>query len=133
MAEARLCVELDESKPEFQRPKGSLSGGPPTVRKDVTLFSLVPKWSGLDLGDPIEKTFTSIEGAAYILKWEVSDKFSISVLKLSDADRLFYNGCTETYEKNVTCQMFKRVFSQKFKFTHTDQYNFMRLHTARQM
>ena len=64
VAEARLVAELEKSKPEIQRLKESLSGGPPTVRKNLSLVSLVPKWSGLDSGVPIEQFVTSIEGAA---------------------------------------------------------------------
>ena len=72
-----------------------MSGGNPTVRKDLSLVSLVPKWSGLDSGVPIEEFFFSIEGAAYIGKWEESDQIRIAVLKLTDAARLFYNGYPE--------------------------------------
>jgi len=68
MTEARLRAELEESKAEIQRLKESMSGGPLTVCKDLSLVSLVPKWSGLDSGVPIEEFFTSIEGAAYIGK-----------------------------------------------------------------
>ena len=132
MTEARLRAELEESKAEVQRLKESLSGGPPTVRKDVSLVSLVPKWSGLDSEVSIDEFITNIEGAAYIGKWEESDQIRIAVLKLTDASRLFYNECPELYEKKVTWQMFKSVFSQRFKDTHTDQHNFMRLQTARQ-
>jgi hypothetical protein len=64
-----LRAELEESKAEVQRPMERLSGGPPTVHKDLTLVSLVPKWSGLDSVIPIEEFFASIEGAAQIGKW----------------------------------------------------------------
>ena len=63
---------------------------------------------------------------------EESDQIRIAVLKLTDAARLFYNGCPELHEKNVMWQMFKSVFSQRFKDTHTDQRDFVRLQTARQ-
>jgi len=132
MAEARLRAELEESKAEIQRLKESLSGGPPTVHKDLSLVSLVQKWSGLDSEVPIYEFFTSIEGAAYIGKGEESAQIRIAVLKLTDAARLFYNGCPELHEKNATWQMFKSVFSKRFRDTHTDQHNFMRLQTARQ-
>jgi len=67
MAEARLRAVIKESKAETQRPKERLTGGPPTVHKDLSLVSLVPKWSGLDSAVPIEEFFASIEGAAHIL------------------------------------------------------------------
>jgi len=73
----------------------------------------------LDLAVPIEEFFTSIDGATHIGKLEESDQIMIAVLKLTDAARLFYNGCPELHEKNVTWQMFESVFSQRFKDTHT--------------
>ena len=132
MAEARLREELEESKAEIQRLNESLSGGQPTVRKDLSLVSLVPKCSGLDSEVPIEKFFTSFEGAVYIGKWEESDQIRIAFLKLTDADRLFYNGCPEFHGKKITWLMFKSVVCRKFKDTHTDKRTFMRLQTARQ-
>jgi len=62
MAEAQLRAELEESKAEIQRLKEFLSGGNPTVRKDLSLVSLVPKWSGLDSGVPIEEFFLVLKG-----------------------------------------------------------------------
>ena len=102
MAEARLRAELEESKAVIQRPKERLSGGPPTVHKDLSLVSLVPKWSGLNSAVPIKEFFASIEGAAQIGKWERPDQVRIAVLKLTDAAILFYNGCPELHEKDVT-------------------------------
>jgi len=92
MAEARLRAKLEESKSEIQRLKESLSGGLPTVRKDLSFDSLVPKWSCFNSEVPIEEFVTSIEGASYIRKWEESDQIRIAVLKRTDAARLFYNG-----------------------------------------
>ena len=86
----------------------------------------------MDSAVPIEEFFASIEGAAHIGKWEESDQIRITVLKLADAARLFYNGYPELHEKNVKWQMFKCVFSQSFKDTNTDEHHFMQLQTARQ-
>ena len=40
------------------------------------------------------------------------------MLEFTDAARLFYNGCPELHEKDVSWQMFKGVFSQRFRDTH---------------
>jgi hypothetical protein len=45
MAEARLQAELAESQAEIQRLKERMFLGTPTVHKDLSLISLVPKWS----------------------------------------------------------------------------------------
>ena len=63
-----MRTKLEESKAEIQRLKKRLSGGPPTVHKNPSLLSLVPKWSGLDSAVPIEEFFAGIEGAAQIGK-----------------------------------------------------------------
>ena len=132
MAEDKLRAELEKSKEEIQRLKERLSGGPSSVRKDLSLVALVPKWSGLDSAVPIEEFFASIEGAAQLGHWEEADQIRIAVLKLTEAARLFYNGCPELHVKDVSWQTFKGVFSQRFRDTHTDQHNFMQLQTARQ-
>jgi len=89
----------------------------------------------LDSAVAIEEFFAGIEGAAQIGKWEEPDQIRIAVLKLTDAARLFYNGCPELHESNVTWHMFKSVFSQRFKdthtHTHTDQHHFVQLQTAK--
>jgi len=46
MAEARLQAELVETKAELQRLRDRVSIGTPTVHKDLSLISLVPKWPG---------------------------------------------------------------------------------------
>ena len=103
MAEDRLRAELEKSKAEIlvQRLKECLSRGPSSVRKDLSLVALVPKWSGLDSAVPIEEFFASIEEAAQIGHWEESHQIRIEVLKLTEATRLFYNGCLELHVKDV--------------------------------
>jgi hypothetical protein len=54
MADARLKAELVETKAELQRLRERVSAGTPTVHKDLSLISLVPKWSGLENGIPLE-------------------------------------------------------------------------------
>jgi hypothetical protein len=90
MAESRLHAELTESKNEIQRLRERLSTAMPTVHKDLSLISLIPKLSGLEAGVPLEEFLSSIEGSAQIGRWEQSDKIRIAVLKLTGAAELFY-------------------------------------------
>jgi len=92
MTEARLQAELTESKMKIQRLRERLSTAVPTVHKDFSLISLVPKWSGLESRVPLEEFLSSIEGSAQIGRWEQSDKIRIAVLKLTGAAKLFYMG-----------------------------------------
>ena len=135
MAESRLSAlqtELAETKAELQRMRERASVGTPVVHKDLSLISLVPKWCGSDTGIPLEEFISSIEGAARVGLWEDTDQLQVAILRLSDTAKQFYNGCLELHAKDVTWQKFKEVFRHRFRDTHTDQYHFMRLQTARQ-
>jgi len=79
-----------------------LSLGTPTVRKDLSLVSLVPKWSGTETAVPLDEFFASIDGEAQIGRWKQSDCVRIAVLKHTDAAGLFYNGCPELRTEDVT-------------------------------
>ena len=46
MQDASLQAQLLDSKAEITRLRERLSTGTPTVHKDLSLISLVPKWSG---------------------------------------------------------------------------------------
>ena len=132
MTEARLQAELAESKMEIQRLRERMSIAMPTVHKDLSLIFLVPKWSGLESGVPLEELFSSSEGSALIGHWEQSDKIRIAALKLTGAAKLFYNGCPELHAEDVTWSGFKSALTQRFRDTHSDQVHFMQLQTARQ-
>jgi len=55
-----------------------------------------------------------------------------AALRQTDVARQFYNTCLELHSPGATRQKFKDEFRHRFHETHTDQYNFMKLHTARQ-
>jgi hypothetical protein len=132
MAEVRLQMEFAERKAELQRLSERVSVGALAVHKDLSLISLVPKWLGLESGIPLEEFISSIEGAARVGFWEDSDRLQVTILRLTDAAKQFYNGCLEVHSQGVTWQTFKDVFMRRFCDTHTDQYHFMLLQTARQ-
>jgi len=66
MADARLQADLEESKQEIRRLRERLSLGTPTVYKDLSLVSLVPKWSGAETAVPLDESFANIDGAPQI-------------------------------------------------------------------
>jgi hypothetical protein len=94
-----------------------MSMGTPTVHKDLSLISLGPKWSGLELAVPLEEFFASIEGSAQIRRWEQADKLRIAVLKLTDSAKMFYNGCPELHRENATWEEFKSAFRKRLRRT----------------
>jgi hypothetical protein len=69
MAEARLKQELAEMKTELDKLWEHGSSGTHTVHKDLSLISLVPKWSGAENDTPLEEFLASIDRAALTGKW----------------------------------------------------------------
>ena len=132
MAEAHMRAELAETKAGLQRLKELISAGTPTIHKDLSLISLILKWSGSETGIPLEEFLSSMESSGRIVLWQDADKLDIEIFWLSDVAKQFYNGCLELHAPGVTWQKFKDVFRQRFRDTHTDQYHFMCLQTARQ-
>jgi hypothetical protein len=66
--------------------------GTPTDHKDLSLMSLVPKWSGLHSAVPLEEFFDSIERSAHLGRWDEIDRLRIATLRLIDAEKMFNNG-----------------------------------------
>ena len=90
------------------------------------------KWSGLDSGVTLEEFFATIETSANLGRWQENDQRETAVMRLAGSTKLFYQGCTELHEEGTTWQMFKNAFRHRYKDTHTDQYHFTNLQTARQ-
>ena len=109
MQHASLQAQLLESKAEITRLRERLSIGTPTVHKDLSLISLVPKWSGSESAISLEEFFENIENAAKIGRWHSSDCMEIAALKLTDSARTFYNACLELHAENETWDNFKSV------------------------
>jgi len=130
--EARLKLELSEAQLEIQRLRERLSTTPPVVHKDLSLVSLVPKWSGAESAISLEEFFSSIEGSAKIGHWTETDCLQVAVLKLTETARTFYFSCPELHGETVTWHTFKAILRERFKDVRTDQFHYMQLQTARQ-
>ena len=84
--DARLEAELAETKMELQRLRESISPGTPTLHKDLSLVTLIPKWSGSDSSVTLEEFLSSVELGARIGRWVHADKREISALKSEGSD-----------------------------------------------
>ena len=100
--------------------------------KDLSLVSLVPKWSGGESAPPIQEFFDTIEGSAAIGNWTQADMKQVCALKLTDAARAFYSATPELRNPNTTWQDFKSRFLQRFRDVRSTQYHFGQLYMARQ-
>ena len=61
MAYAQLLQELEESKSEIQRRRERMSLGAPTVHKDLSLISLIPRWLGMGSTNSLEEFISTLE------------------------------------------------------------------------
>jgi len=93
--EARLKLELSEAQLKIQRLRERLSTTPSTPHKDLSLVSLVPKWSGAESAISLEEFLSSIENSAKIGHWAEADCLQVAVLKLIESARTFYFSCPE--------------------------------------
>jgi len=87
--EAKLKQELAEFKAELDKLREQMLSGMQTVHKDLSLISLVPKWSGAENATPLE-FLASVDRAALIGRWQDADCFNIVVLRLADPAKAFY-------------------------------------------
>ena len=131
MTEAHLLAELQETKAALKRLRERVSAGTHTVHKDLSLVSLVPKWSGSESGIPLE-VFLQYRGCNPSRVVGGSWPFNVAVLRLTDSAKQFYNGCLELHSPDADWQKFKTVFRNRYRDTHTDQYHLLKLQTARQ-
>jgi hypothetical protein len=112
--------------------KESLSTAVPTGHKELSLISLVPRWSGAELAIHLEEFLENIKSAAKLGRWHSSDFLRIAALKPADPARSFYNTCIEINAEDETWEKFKKAFRERFRDVRTDQFHFMRLQTVRQ-
>ena len=100
--------------------------------KDLSLVSLIPKWSGGETAPPINEFFEIIEGSASIGNWTEADQKQVCALKLTDAARAFYSATPELRDPTISWQDFKVRFLQRFRDVRSVQYHFGQLYMARQ-
>jgi len=100
--------------------------------KDLSLVTLVPKWSGSETALPNQEFFEAIEGSGKIGNWTEADQIQMCALELTDAARAFYSATPELRDPAITWQEFKSHFLKRFRGVRSDQYHFSQLQMARQ-
>ena len=97
MSQEKLLSDLQESRAEIQRLRDRLFIGTPTIHKDLSLISLIPKRSGSESAVPLDEFISSIER-----NWQDSDRVRIGALKLTDLARSFYKTCQDFQAEDAT-------------------------------
>ena len=121
MAHAQLQQELEESKLEIQRLRERMSLGAPIVHKDLSLISLVPRWSGLESTNSLEEFISTLEVSKRIGRWEPKNTLEIAALKLEGSAGVFRQGCAEHHTRDASRNTVKEVSRKRYKDVHTNQ------------
>ena len=95
--------------------------------KDLSLVSLVPKWSCGESARPIQEFFDTTDVSAAIGNWTQAVMKQVCALELTDAARAFYSATLELRNPNTTWQDFKSRFLQRFRDVRSAQYHFGQL------
>lgn len=131
MAES-LQKLVESLQAEISNLRAQVSSGRPTAPKDLSLISLIPKWSGTEKSVSVKEFFESVESSARIGNWSEFDKIQITVLKITEVAKAFYSSNPELHKADISWENFKAKFLHRFRDVRSDQYHFMRLQTARQ-
>jgi hypothetical protein len=104
-----------------------------TTAKDLSLVTLIPKWSGNTKSESLHEVLCTVESTAGIGKWFDEDMVRIAALKLTDTARVFFNATPELHDGKITWAEFKAALQHRFRDPRTDQFHFSQLQTAKQM
>ena len=74
----------------------------PTVHKDLSLISLVPKCTGAEMTTPLEDFLSSIEGADRTWRWNDMDCHLVEILRSLNLVKAFYNSSLELHAEYMT-------------------------------
>jgi len=133
MAYAQLQQELEESKSEIQRLRERMSQGAPTVHKELSLISLIPRWPGTQPTNSLEKfiltledfarigrrepkdTLENIESTAEIGRWHPYDCLKLEASKVADPASSRFNLCPKFHGKKISWQKFETTLRDRSK------------------
>jgi len=123
---------VESLQAEISNLRAQVSPSRPTATKDLSLISLIPKWSGTEKSVSVKEFFEIVESSAKIGNWSEFDKIQITVLKLTEVAKAFYSSNPELQNTGISWENFKAKFLHRFRDVRSDQYHFMQLQTAKQ-
>jgi hypothetical protein len=105
MARLQLQVRTMQAQLQSRQP----------ATKDLSLVSLILKWSGNYKAVPLHEFFNAVEGSARVGNLSDINKLQIAVLKLTDTARAFYNASSVLQAPDITWTRFKKNFQTRFR------------------
>jgi len=112
---------VENLQAEISNLRAQVSSGRPTAPKDLSLISLIPKWSRTEKSVSVKEFFESVESSAIIGNWSQFDKIQITVLKLTEIAKAFYSSNSELHSTSISWENFK------VKFLHSPSNSFLQL------
>jgi hypothetical protein len=123
---------VESLQAEISNLRAQVSSGRPTAPKDLSLISLIPKWSGTEKSVNVKEFFEIVESSAKIGCWTDFDKVQITVLKITEVAKAFYSSNPELQKTDISWENFKAKFLHRFRDVRSDNYHFMQLQSAKQ-
>jgi hypothetical protein len=100
---------VENLQAEISNLRSQVSSGRPTAPKDLSLISLIPRWSGTEKSVIVREFFELVESAR-IGCWSESDNIQITILKLSDVAKIFYSCNPELQKVDISWKNFEAKF-----------------------
>jgi hypothetical protein len=125
-----IAKQLSKLQLEVQNLQAQIQVRAPGI-KDMSVVSLVPKWSGADKGIPSNEFLEAVERAAWLGNLSDQDKVQVANLQHHENARVFFDGRIDLQCAESTWASFKTAFRERYRDIHTDQYHFTQLQTAK--
>ena len=98
---------VENLQAEISNLRAQVSSGRPTAPKDLSLISLIPKWSGTEESVSVVEFFDSVKSSAKIGNWIDFDKVQITAMKLTEVAKVFYSSNPELHSASISWEHFK--------------------------
>jgi hypothetical protein len=103
-----------------------------TTNKELSLLTLVPKWSGTEKSGSLQEFLSAVENMAEMGNWSDRDKVRIATMKLEDTARIFVEAAPEIGGREVSWANFKNALQQRFRDPRTDDFHYLQLVSVKQ-
>jgi len=93
---------VENLQAEISNMRAQIRSRMPTAPKDLALISLIHKWSGTEKSVSVKEFFESGESSAITGNWSDFNRIEITVLKLTEIAKAFYNNNPELHSTNIS-------------------------------
>jgi len=93
---------VENLQAEINNLRAQISSGKPTAPKDLSLISLIRKWSGTEKSVSVKEFFESAESSAIIGNWSDFDRIRITVPKLTEIAKAFCSSNPELHSTSIS-------------------------------